>query len=347
MATATLPQPRTPDPQEAPALRWGVLGPGGIAASFVAALQAGTQQQVVAAGSRDLDRARSFTDRFGIARAHGSYEDLVADPDVDVVYVASPHSGHREHARLALAAGKHVLVEKAFTRNLTEAQEVVDLARSKSLFCMEAMWARFLPHYDVVLQSVEGGLLGRLRTVVADHGQMLYPGGPERLSSPALAGGALLDLNVYPISFAAMLLPQITSVSATGVLTDQGVDEQENVTLHGPAGEVAVCISTMSAQTTNTAVVAGDSARLEIDGWFYQPNTVRLIEVGDEELDRYEPAPDDREHGLRYEAAEVARCIAAGRTESEIMPLDETLRVMGLMDDVRRQLGVTFPGAHP
>ncbi|KNX37072.1 Gfo/Idh/MocA family protein [Luteipulveratus halotolerans] len=344
MATATLPQPRTPDPQDAPPLRWGVLGPGGIASSFVAALRAGTQQQVVAAGSRDLGRAQAFADRFGVASAYGSYEALVNDPDVDVVYVASPHSEHREHALLALEAGKHVLVEKAFARSRAEAQEVVGLARSKGLFCMEAMWARFLPHYDVVRQAVEGRLIGSLRTIVADHGQRLFPGGPERLSSPALAGGALLDLNVYPISFAAMLMPHITSVSATGVLTDEGVDEQENVTLHGPAGEMAVCISTMSAQTANTAVVAGDSARVEIDGWFYQPNAVRLVEVGDVELDRYEPGADDREHGLRYEAAEVARCISAGRTESEIMPLDETLRVMGLMDDVRRQLGVTFPG---
>ncbi|AKU17001.1 Gfo/Idh/MocA family protein [Luteipulveratus mongoliensis] len=343
-APVTLPQPRTLDPQDAPPVRWGVIGPGGIASSFVSALRAGTQQQVVAAGSRSLDRAQAFADEHGGFAAYGSYEEVVADPDVDVVYVASPHSQHHEHALLALRAGKHVLVEKAFTRNAAEAAEVVDTARAQGLFCMEAMWSRFLPHYDVIRQAVEGGLLGSLQTVIADHGQHLYPNGPERLSSPDLAGGALLDLGIYPISFSAMLIREFAKVSAAGILTDLGVDAQASITLQGASGELAVCTSTMTAQTTNTAVVAGNSARLEIDGWFYQPNVVRLIAVGDKELDRYEPAADDREHGLRYEAAEVARCITAGRLESELMPLDETLRIMTVMDDVRRQLGIAYPG---
>ncbi|MDF8266189.1 Gfo/Idh/MocA family protein [Luteipulveratus flavus] len=344
MAATSLPQPRTPDPMDAPPLRWGVLGPGWIASEFVAALQHGTRQRVVAAGSRDLGRAQQFADRFGGFAAYGSYEELVAAPEVDVVYVASPHSEHHEHARLALEAGKHVLVEKAFTRNRAEAREVINLARLRGLFCMEAMWARFLPHYDIVRRAVEDGVLGRLQTVVADHGQRLYPDGPERLTSPDLAGGALLDLNVYPISFAAMVIPQIASVHASGTLTDEGVDAQEVVALIGESGETAACISTMTAQTANTAVVAGDSARIEIDGWFYQPNTVRLVATGGEELDRWEPAPDDRDHGLRHEAAEVARCISEGRHESALMPWEETLRVMGVMDEVRRQLGVVFPG---
>lgn len=338
----TLPPPRTPDPAAAPPLRWGVLGPGGIAHAFVAAFQSGTQQQLGAVGSRDLARAESFATEHGGARAHGSYEALVADPDVDVVYIASPHSGHHEHALLAIEAGKHVLVEKAFTRNGAEAREVVAAARARGVFCMEAMWARFLPHYDVVRQAVESGLLGRLQTVLADHGQLLYPDGPERLSSPALAGGALLDLGVYPISFAAMLIPEIIGVSAAGTLTNQGVDAQEVVTLSGLCGEVAACTSTMTAQTSNSAVVAGDSARIEIESWFYQPGAVRLVQAGDEELDRW--SPTDHDHGLRYEAAEVARCVAEGRTESPLMSLDETVRVMDLMDEVRRQIGVTYPG---
>ncbi|MDQ6687057.1 MAG: Gfo/Idh/MocA family oxidoreductase [Actinomycetota bacterium] len=335
-----LPPPRTLGPMDAPPLRWGILAPGNIAADFAEALRHGTRQEVVAVGSRDLARARSFADRFG-GTAYGSYEDLVADDRVDVVYVASPHSLHREHALLAITAGRHLLVEKAFSRNASEAREVFGAAQRHGVFCMEAMWSRFLPHYDVLRRAVAEGVLGRLQTVVADHGQRLYPDGPERLRSPELAGGALLDLGVYPVSFAAMLLPEVAAVAAVGRRTDQGVDAQESITLIGAEGELAVCTTTMTAQTANTAVVAGDRGRLEVESWFYQPNAVRLV-VDNVEIDRFEP--DGREHGLGFEAAEVARCVAAQMTESPLLPWAETVRVMELLDDVRRQLGVVFPG---
>ncbi|NNG41002.1 Gfo/Idh/MocA family oxidoreductase [Flexivirga sp. ID2601S] len=338
---ARLPSPTTPDPMDAPPLRWGVLAPGGIASTFVAALQAGTRQQVVACGSRSLERAREFASRFGGFTAYGSYDELVADPEVDVVYVASPHSGHHDLALSALRAGKPVLVEKAFARNAAEAREIIDEARARKLFCMEAMWSRFLPRYDVVRQAVADGLIGTLQTIVADHGQLLYPNGPQRLTDPALAGGALLDLGIYPISLAAMFMPGELSVSASGLLTPEGVDASEVVALTG--GDVlASCVSTMTGQTANTAVIAGDSARLELDGWFYQPGPVRLVAHGDTVLDTYVPA--SAEHGLHFEAAEVARRITAGETQSPLMPWDETLRIMQIMDEVRAQLGVRFPG---
>lgn len=337
----TLPAPTTPDPMDAPVLRWGILAPGGIATSFAQALQAQTNQQIVACGSRNLDRAREFASQFGGFTAHGSYEELVADPSVDVVYVASPHSAHREHALLALRAGKPVLVEKAFARNTAEATEVIDEARTRGLFCMEAMWSRFLPRYDVVRRAVADGLLGPVETIVADHGQLLYPDGPQRMADPALAGGALLDLGIYPLSLAAMLLPGDLQVNATGALTSQGVDRSETVVLTG-ADAVATCVATMSAKTANTAVIAGNSARLELPGWFYQPGPVRLVGHDDRVLDTYTPASAD--HGLHFEAVEAARRIHAGEVESPLMPWDETLRIMGLMDDVRAQLGVRYPG---
>lgn len=337
----SLPAPTTPDPMDAPSRRWGILGPGGIADSFCAALAAGTRQQVVACGSRSAERAAAFAARHG-GTAHASYEALVADPRVEIVYVASPHSEHRDHALLAIEAGKHVLVEKAFTRNVVECDEVHEAARAAGVFCMEAMWARFLPHYDVIRQSVAQGLVGEVRQVVADHGQRLYPGGPQRLSDPALAGGAMLDLAVYPISLSAMVIPDIAAVEAVGTLTPEGVDASECVTLVGAQGEVAVCIATMEAQTENTAVVAGTGGRLVVDGWFYQPGVVRLVAEGGGELDRY--VTPDREHGLHYEAAEVARCVAAGLVESPLMPWAETRRVMDLMDRARRQIGVRYPG---
>ncbi|RNI24956.1 Gfo/Idh/MocA family protein [Flexivirga caeni] len=341
--TAELPAPRTPDPRDAPALRWGILAPGGIARAFVTALLAETGQQVVACGSRNIDRARGFASEFGGFTAYGSYDELVAAPEVDVIYVASPHSEHHEHALLALRAGKPVLVEKAFARNTAEATEVVEEARARGLFCMEAMWSRFLPRYDVVRQAVSGGLLGELDTIVADHGQLLYPDGPRRLADPALAGGALLDLGVYPISLSAMLLPGELAVHATGSLTPEGVDRAGTITLTSGA-TVASCVTTMSGQTANTAVIAGNSARLELPGWFYQPGEVRLVAPDDTVLDTYRPA--SVAHGLHFEAVETARRITAGDIESPLMPWGETLRIMRVMDEVRAQLGVRFPGEH-
>ena len=338
----SLPAPRTPDPRNAPAIRWGILAPGGIARDWTAALHATTASRVLAVGSRSAERARTFADTFGIERAHGSYEDLVADDAIDAVYVASPHSGHREHALLALAAGKPVLVEKAFTRNAAEAQEVVDAARAHGLLALEAMWTRFLPHVDVVRQCLELGLLGDVVAVEADHGQLLYPDGPQRLSDPALAGGALLDLAIYPVSFAHLVLGAFDQVRATGVLAATGVDASDTIAVTSPTGVIGTLASTMLAKTPCTAAVSGAAARLEIDGWFYQPNTVRLIGTDDRELDRNEPP--SREHGLAYEAAEFARLLEQGRTESDLLPLDETVRIMQVLDDVRAQLGVRFPG---
>ena len=337
-----LPNPRTPDPRDAPALRWGVLAPGGIARDWTAALHATTQSRVVAVGSRSQDRAQAFADEFGVERAHGSYEQLVADEGVDAIYVASPHSEHREHALLALAAGKPVLVEKAFTRSAAEAQEVIAAARSADLLLVEAMWTRFLPHIDVVRQAVQDGLLGDVVAVQADHGQPLYPDGPQRLRDPNLAGGALLDLGIYPVSFAHLVLGGFVTVQASGTLAETGVDASETIAVTAPSGAIGTLSTTMSAMTPCAAYVAGTEARLEIDGTFYRPTVVRLVDPDGAEQDRYEPA--SREHGLAYQAAEFARLLAAGRTESDLLPLDETLTIMRVLDDVRGQLGVRFPG---
>ena len=337
-----LPTTRTPDPMQAPALRWGVIAPGGIARSFVAALQARTRQQVVAVASRSAERAEAFARDLGVPTAYGAYEELVADPEVDVVYVASPHSEHAAHAQLALRAGKPVLVEKAFTRNAAEAEAVFETAHSQGLFAMEAMWTRFLPHLDVVRQCLEEGLLGEVHTVAADHGQLLHPDGPQRLSDPALAGGALLDLGVYPLSFASMVLGGFTEVTATGALTPDGVDAQESVVVRSGSGALGLVSASMVASTPTTAWVAGTAARLELATPFFDQSTLRLVGPDDEVLDVL--TPRDTEHGLHFEAAEAARCIAAGATQSPLMPWSETLGVMRAMDAVRSQLGVRYPG---
>lgn len=340
----TLPDPRTPDPHQAPGIRWGVLGPGGIARTFADAVAVGTASSVVAVGSRSLERAQGFAAEFGVDRAHGSYDDLVADDGVDAIYVASPHSEHHAHALLAIRAGKPVLVEKAFTRSATEARELFAAADEQGVLVAEAMWSRHLPHYDVVLQAATSGLIGEVVTVFADHGQLLYPDGPDRLSSPELAGGALLDLGVYPISFADYLLGPATSVQAAGTLTDLGVDATTTMLVTNADGVHGLLSCTMAAATPCTALVNGTQGSLELSGPFYGGVAVRLFDRRHELVDE-RPAgfPDDL-RGFSYEAAEFARCLVDGRRETTVMPWATTLRVMETMDDVRRQVGVRYPG---
>ncbi|MET9736436.1 Gfo/Idh/MocA family oxidoreductase [Streptomyces sp. NPDC006458] len=341
-ARMVLPAPRTPSPRDAPALNWGVIAPGWIAAYFVEALQKYTEQKVVAVGSRDAGRARAFADRFGIPAAYGSYAELVEDDAVDIVYVASPHSGHFEQALQAIEAGRHVLVEKAFTRNAHEAEQLIEAARERGVFLMEAMWTRFLPHIDVVRQVLDSGLLGEVHTVIADHGQPMTPEVQHRHFAPELAGGALLDLGIYPVSFASMVLGPFTSVKAVGTKTYTGVDGQASILVTAESGAHGVLNTTLFARTPTTASIAGTHARLEIDGPFYGPSTVRLIGRDNELIDTF--VPPQLDGGLCYEAAEAARCISAGRLESDLMPLAETLSIMHVLDGIRRDLNVTFPG---
>lgn len=339
-----LPQARTPDPHDAPGIRWGILGPGGIAHTFADAVAVGTASTVAAVGSRSPERARAFADDFGIERAHSSYEALVDDDDVDAIYVASPHSEHHAHALLAIGAGKPVLVEKAFTRNVGEAREVFAAASARRLLVAEAMWSRHLPHYDVVRQAVTSGLLGEVTTVFADHGQPLYPNGPQRLSRPELAGGALLDLGVYPVSFADFVLGPTSVTRAVGTLTELGVDATTSVLLTTAAGAHAVLSCTMTAATTCTAVVSGTAGRIEIGGPFYAPSFLRLVDQSGELADERPSGLPDDARGFAYEIAEFARILSTGRSQSEVMPAETTLRVMETMDDVRRQIGARLPG---
>ncbi|SDS88756.1 Predicted dehydrogenase [Paraoerskovia marina] len=329
------------DPKSAPAIRWGILGAGGIAQTFARAVDELTVSTVTAVGSRDLARAEAFAaEHANGARAHGSYEELVADPEVDAIYVATPHSHHRDHALLAVAAGKHLLVEKAFTRDATEAQEVFDAAREAGVFVMEAMWTRHLPHVAAMRAVIERGDIGEVVAVHADHGQHFDADPSHRLFAPELAGGALLDLGVYPVSFAMDVLGVPDEVVATGTLTDTGVDGQISIALRYGQRAQATLSTTLWAKTRNGAVIAGTTGRIEIDPWFYTPTSFRVVPNDGVEAVYTNVA----EQGMQYQAAEVARCIAVGRTESSRMPWDETLAVMRTMDEIRRQVGVVYPG---
>ncbi|MFN2320187.1 MAG: Gfo/Idh/MocA family protein [Dermatophilaceae bacterium] len=334
---------RVPDPTDAPAIQWGILAPGGIAAVFAAAVAEGSRSTVVAVGSRSLDRAVAFATRHAIPAAYGSYAEMVADDRVDAVYIASPHSEHRDHALLALAAGKPVLVEKAFARNLAEVDEVLAAGRDAGLLVAEAMWSRYLPHYDVVRRTVAAGVLGDLVIVDADHGQRLWPDGPRRLADPALAGGSLLDLGVYPVSFLDMVLGPLHDLSITGTLTEAGVDASAHLVARSESGTLARAWSTMAASTACTAQVVGTEARLELAGRFYAPTTLRLVAPDGSLIDEIMPPATTHEHGFAYEAAEFARVLAAGGREPESMPHEASRRVMALLDAARAEIGVVYP----
>ncbi|GAB2604922.1 Gfo/Idh/MocA family protein [Pseudactinotalea suaedae] len=326
-----------PDPADAPPLRWGILAAGGIARKFAADVPAHTASSVVAVGSRSAERAEAFAEANGVGRAHGSYEELVADPEVEAVYVASPHSEHRDHALLAIEAGKHVLVEKSFTRNAAEAREVLDAARERGVFAMEAMWSRFLPHMAALRDVIGSGAIGDVVTLVASHGQAIAH--VPRMAQPELAGGALLDLGIYPVAFAFDILGEPRSVHATGQLTEAGVDATLAITF-GYEAAVAQLSTTMLARTHNVAEIAGTAGRITAEATFFAPGA---FTVHPHEGEPWRVAPEVV-GGFQYQAAEVARRVHAGELESPLRSWAEIIGTQTAMDSIRRQVGVVFPG---
>jgi predicted dehydrogenase len=315
-------------------VRWGILGTGGIAGAFAADLRLTDSGVAAAVGSRSQRSADRFADKFGIAGRHAGYESLAADPDVDVIYVATPHPMHRDNAVLALRAGKHVLVEKPFTMNAAEAREIAGAARKHGLFAMEAMWTRFLPDMAVIRDWLARGLLGDVVTLTADHGQWFAEDAGSRLFAPELGGGALLDLGVYPVSFASMVLGPPRRIVSMSDPAFTGVDAQTSMLLGYDGGAQAVLTCTLRAKSPTRAAIVGTDARIEIEGSFYAPATVTLIPRRGDPV-RVESRHEGR--GLRHQADEVARRLAAHETESPLMPLDESISVMETMDTVLAQ----------
>ena len=342
--------------QESPrTLRWGVLATGGIAAAFTRALLSlPGDAEVVAVASRRPETAKAFAERFGIPRAYGSWADLAADDEVDVVYVAGPHSAHREAAGLCLEAGRAVLCEKALTLNSREAQELVALARGRGVFLMEAMWTFCNPLIRHLRTLVADGAIGEVRHVNAALGFCRDLPPEHRLRDPALGGGALLDLGVYPVSFAHLLLGEPDTVEAWAHLTPGGtpgggwgrVDALTGMLLGWNSGALATLTCGFTADLGSAATVAGTDGRIEIPDGFFQaerfvlhrrdaePRTVLLSDV----------TRDHDRGSMRHEALEVMRALRAGETESPLVPLDGSLAVMRTMDSVRARIGVTYPG---
>ncbi|MEV6616495.1 Gfo/Idh/MocA family oxidoreductase [Streptomyces sp. NPDC051051] len=325
-------------------VRWGILATGGIAAAFTADLIDLPDAEVVAVASRTEDSARAFAERFGISRAYGDWETLAKDADIDVVYVATPHSAHRAAAGLCLEAGRNVLCEKPFTLNLREAAELVELARDNGRFLMEAMWMYCNPMVRRLKDLVDDGAIGEVRTVQADFG-LEGPFPPShRLRDPAQGGGALLDLGVYPVSFAHLLLGEPSGVSAQAVLSAEGVDLQTAAALSWDSGALAALHCSLAGGTGTTASVTGSRGRIDIPAGFFHPDRFVLHRAGrDPEEFTADPADGPRTT-MQHEAREVMRALRAGETESPLVPLDGTLAVMRTLDTVRERIGVRYPG---
>jgi predicted dehydrogenase len=319
--------------------RWGILATGSIATTFTQDLKSLPDAEITAVGSRSLAAAELFAAAHGIARAHGSWAELAADPEVDVVYVATPHVAHHAAAKLCLRAGKAVLCEKPFTLDLASAQDLVTTAQERGVFLMEAMWMRAIPGIRRIAELVADGVIGDVTAVYADFG---LPGpfrASHRLRDPALGGGALLDLGVYPITLAQLFLGAPQRVSALAALTPEGVDENTGIILGYDSGAVATLHCGIVGDTTRTATVIGTTGRIELPRHFHRPERFTVWRGEDAEVVEV----PIRGNGMGYEAEEVIRCLAAGLVESPLIPHAATLDVMRTLDAARAQIGVVYP----
>lgn len=322
-------------------IRWGILGTGGIAHLQTRDLLA-NNFRVTAVGSRTMESAAAFAAEFGIPNVHGSYESLVSDPEVDIIYVATPHPMHHHDTMLALNAGKHALVEKAFTVNATEAREIVETAQRKNLVVLEAMWTRFLPHMIRIREIVASGLIGEVRTVIADHNQKLSTDPAHRVNNPALGGGALLDLGIYPVSFAWDILGKPETIRANSTMTATGVDRQTAIFFSYPNGQQALLHAALDTAGPNTATVIGTNGWIDIESTFYAPTAFTVYDSDRNVIETFAQPVSPR--GMQFQAWEIERRIRDGISGSTVLPPLETLGIMESLDEIRRQIGLVYPG---
>ncbi|MDZ8171217.1 Gfo/Idh/MocA family protein [Microbacterium xanthum] len=337
---AAFPEPEIFARDDAPSLRWGILAPGGIAAAFVEALARFTDQRVVAVGSRSLQRAVDFAARFDIPSVSGSYEALVASGEVDVVYIASPASEHVVHGLLAIAAGKHVLVEKPAATSADDARRLFDAARAAGVFAMEAMWTRYLPQSSVIRRLIADGVIGEVEAVLADHGQAV-PRDPERrIWRRELGGGALGDIGIYPVAFASETLGAPTEIVAHGMLTPTGVDAYATIALGYDGNAHAALSAGLLTRTPIVATIAGNRARIDLASPFFTPTSFTVSDTAVFGATRRWDDPTGMVgfDGLSWEATALARYVDEGRAESPLHTHGETISILATIDEARRQI---------
>ena len=321
---------------------WAILGLGTIARKFAQDLALVPQARLHAVASRSLAKAQDFADDFAVPHAVGSYEELLAVPGIDVVYIATPHSEHYAHALLCLRAGLPVLCEKAFAQNAGQVQEMIRVAREGRVFLMEAFWTRFFPAIAQALALVEAGHIGEVKHLVADFG-FATPYQPEgRLFNPALAGGSLLDIGVYPLFISQLFLGMPNAMAAVSTSAPTGVDLNCAVSLAYPSGATASLFSTLTAQTDNRCVLYGTKGQLQLLGRFHAPTGVQVQLIGEDA--QVMASSPTQGHGYHYEAAHVQKCLAQGLVESPLLPLASSLHLMQQLDAVRKQIGLRYPG---
>jgi predicted dehydrogenase len=338
--------PRTPDPRTAPSLGWGIMGPGSIAERFVQSLKEHTNQRLAAVGSRSTARGVDFAQRHGVAASHGSYDELVDDPGVDIVYVATPNHHHFDGAMLALRAGKHVLVEKSFAENAQQAKEMVEQAEKSGLFIMEGMWPRFLPFMDSVRRAVEEGLIGEPISLQADLGDYNEFDPDSNMYSRALGGGTTLDRGVYVTALASFFMGRPESVYAVGIQAPSNVDAQVSITLDNGKAGYAQLLATMYAHTPANAYLAGTKGSLSFSPPWYLSPEVSILDSRGKVLDTIDSDLRTDVDALCYEACEAARVISAGGTSSPLMPARESLEISQTLDEILRQVNESWTD-HP
>ena len=325
-------------------VRWGVLGAGAIAAKVgddIAATPGNTLQAVAA---RDPDRAATFATEHGVTRAHRSYAELVVDPDVDVVYIATTHAQHLEQAMLALEAGKPVLVEKAFALNAPQARAIVAAARARRLFCMEAMWTRLNPLIRAAVAIAASGPIGAVTGVRTDLSRHFPFDAGHRLFDLDAGGGALLDMGIYPVTVAWMFLGRPDTVAATGSLSPTGSDLTTALQWGYADGRVGQIYTSAAGSSPFAALVTGTDGWISVEPRIHRPQRV-VVHTGrnDAGQDEVIDSPPVEGNGYQLEVAEVGRCLRAGELESPLVPLDETVAILEVLDEARRQLGVRYP----
>ncbi|WP_455714354.1 Gfo/Idh/MocA family protein [Anaerosporobacter sp.] len=320
-------------------MKIGILGAGNIAQTMANTISKMDGIVSYAVASRDFEKANAFATKNGFAKAYGSYEDLVSDKEVELIYIATPHSHHYEHAKLCIEHGKPVLCEKAFTANANQAKEILSLAKEKKVFITEAIWTRYMPSRERIQSIIESGIIGEVTSVTANLGYVINH--KKRLVDPVLAGGALLDLGVYPINFAFMVLgSDYSEVSSTAIVTDSGVDSMNSITLSYGDGKMATLHSTFHARTNRMGVISGTDGYMEVQN-INNCEEIRVYDLKDELIKK--ETFKDQITGYEYEVKECVEALKNGHLECEQMPHAETIKIMELMDSLRKQWGVIYP----
>lgn len=316
--------------------RWGILGAGTIARKFAADLANLPDAERYAVASRTKEKAQVFADEFSMPVAYSSYAELIADPLVDAIYVATTHNFHKEHSIDCLMGGKPVLCEKPFAINVVEAEAMIKTARQQKVFLMEAMWSRFLPVNVQVCQWLTGNRIGTPLFLMADFGFRANPNPESRLFNPQLGGGALLDVGIYPISYAAMVFGSSPKrILAEGWLGSTGVDEQTGMMFSYENGAQAILRTGVRVSTEHRVRIEGTEGSIVVPNFWH--GTEAILQVNGKE-ERF-----SGESGYHFEAAEVMRCVRGGLLESDTMPLDDTLAIMKTLDEIRKQIHLSYP----